>query len=140
MMIGDGLLLGTDLVKPVELLRLAYDDHAGVTAAFNRNILVRINRELGANFNLEQFEHEARYNEREHRVEMHLRATQTQTLVIPRADFSCTIEQGETIWTECSHKFRTEDVPSLAHKAGFQSDGQWVDGEWPFAENLCGEP
>lgn len=133
---GDALLIGTDLLKPVELLRLAYDDHAGVTAAFNRNVLVRINQELGGNFDLKSFVHEARYNEKERRIEMHLRSTKTQTVTIRGADFSCPFKEDETIWTECSHKFRVEDLPPMAHRVGFQSEGQWVDGQWPFAENL----
>ncbi len=133
---GDALLLGTDLQKPVEMLRLAYNDHAGVTAAFNRNLLARMNRELGCNLDLDHFVHEAQYNDREHRIEMHLRSTRTQTVMIPAADFTGTLEEGETIWTECSHKFRVEDLPAMAHQTGFRSEAQWVDGEWPFAENL----
>ena len=136
MLPGDALVVGYDLLKPVAQLRSAYDDHAGVTAAFNRNVLVRINRELGGNFDLEHFVHEARWNNHERRVEMHLRATRSQTVSIAAADFSCTLEEGETIWTECSHKFRVEELPPIAHGAGFHSEAQWVDGEWAFAENL----
>ncbi len=133
---GDALLLGTDLQKPIDLLRSAYDDDAGVTAAFDRNVLTRINRELGGDFDMKHFVHEARYNDREQRIEMHLRSTKKQTVTIRLADFSCTFEEGDTIWTECSHKFRTEDIPAMAHRTGFLCEAQWVDGEWPYAQNL----
>lgn len=133
---GDALLLATDLQDSVEKLHRAYDDDAGVTAAFNRNILVRINRELGGSFNLGSFEHEARYNAAQHRMEMHLRSTKTQTVTVAAAQLECVLAEGETIWTECSHKFRVHDLPTLAHRSGFRSEGQWVDGEWPFAQNL----
>ena len=136
MLPGDALLLGTDLQKPVEMLWLAYNDHAGVTAAFNRNILARMNRDLGCNFDMNHFVHVARYNGLEHRIEMHLRSTKLQTVTIPLANFTCTLQEDETIWTECSHKFRVEDLPAMAHRTGFRSEAQWVDGEWPFAENL----
>lgn len=133
---GDALLLATDLQESVEKLRRAYDDDAGVTAAFNRNILVRINRELGGNFDLASFVHEARYSEAQHRMEMHLRATTAQTVRIAAAQLDCAFAEGETIWTECSHKFRVQDLPPLAHRSGFRSEGQWVDAGWPFAQNL----
>ncbi len=134
--VGDALLLGTDLQDSVEKLRRAYDDHAGVTAAFNRNILARINRELGGNFDINSFAHEARYNAAQHRMEMHLRSTKPQTVTINAAQLECTFIEGETIWTECSHKYRVHDLPNLANQSGFRSEGQWVDGEWPFAQNL----
>lgn len=133
---GDALLFGTDLQKPVEVLLLAYDDFAGVTAAFNRNILVRINRELGGDFDLGSFMHEARYNEAEQRVEMHLRSCKAQSVAIAAGSFTCSFKEGETIWTEASHKYRIEQIPAMAHRTGFQSEAQWVDAEWPFAENL----
>lgn len=133
---GDALLLATDLQESVEKLRRAYDDDAGVTAAFNRNILARINRELGGNFDVKSFAHEARYNADQHRMEMHLRSTRPQTVTITAAELECPFDEGETIWTECSHKYRVQDLPSLAHRSGFRSEGQWVDAEWPFAQNL----
>jgi L-histidine N-alpha-methyltransferase len=132
----DSLLLGTDLVKPVSQLMPAYDDPTGVTAAFNLNLLARINRELGADFDLRKFRHEARYNHVENRIEMHLRSEVTQTVNIPAADFRFTMRAGETIWTESSHKFHLADVHRLAHATGFVCVEQWVDAEWPFAENL----
>lgn len=133
---GDALLLGTDLVKPVEQLLLAYDDPAGATAAFNRNLLCRINRELGANFNLSAFAHEARWNAGERRVEMHLRSLWRQRVEIPAADLTVELEKGETLWTESSHKYDPEEVLEMAARTGFCCEGQWLDREWPFAQNL----
>jgi len=133
---GDALLLGTDLVKSLSEMLLAYDDPAGVTAAFNLNLLARINRELGGDFDLRHFVHEARYDEGERRIEMHLRAKKTQTVTVRAAGFSCTLHEGETIWTEACHKFRIEEIPGMAQRTGFSCEAQWADGEWPFAENL----
>lgn len=133
---GDALLLGTDLEKPLPQLLAAYDDSLGVTGAFNRNLLVRINRELGADFDLAAFCHEARYNSPHRRVEMHLRSTRDQTVYIPGAECSVFFRKDETIWTESSHKFRAEDIFDLARRNGFRCDAQWIDAEWPFAENL----
>jgi dimethylhistidine N-methyltransferase len=134
---GDAMLLGTDLEKDIGKMLLAYDDAAGVTRAFNLNLLARINRELGGDFLLENFEHEARYNEELRRIEMHLRSERRQTVSIAAADFTCTLEAGETIWTEACHKFRADEIPAMAQRAGFICEAQWVDGEWAFAENLC---
>ena len=97
---GDALLLATDLEKPVPQLLLAYDDPAGVTAAFNLNLLARINRELDADFDLRQFEHVARWDAAERRVEMHLRSKREQTVGIRRAGFEARFRKDETIWTE----------------------------------------
>jgi dimethylhistidine N-methyltransferase len=133
---GDALLLGCDLVKPLETMLLAYDDPAGVTAAFNLNLLGRINRELGADFVLRHFEHQARYHSGEDRVEMHLRSRIAQKVTIPAAGFACNFEAGETIWTESSHKFRAECIPTLAGPAGFTFERQWVASGWPFSESL----
>jgi L-histidine N-alpha-methyltransferase len=134
---GDGMLLGTDLEKDVTDMRLAYNDPTGVTRAFNLNLLARINRELGGNFDLAQWEHEARWSEPHRRIEMHLRCLCEQTVVIPAAEVSCTFEEGETIWTEACHKFRLKEIPAMLQRAGFTCEAQWVDGEWAFAENLC---
>jgi len=133
---GDALLLGTDLEKSVELQILAYDDPAGVTAAFNLNLLARINRELGADFDLSCFRHEARWNSVERRIEMHLRSTLRQTVHVPAASLRFMLDQDETIWTESSHKYQVEEIPRMAARTGFHCDGQWVDREWPFAQNL----
>ncbi|HXN45270.1 MAG TPA: L-histidine N(alpha)-methyltransferase, partial [Bryobacteraceae bacterium] len=133
---GDGLLLGTDLVKPPARLIAAYDDPTGVTAAFNLNLLARINRELAGNFSLRQFAHEARYDERRHRIEMHLVSTRHQTVSIPGAGITATFEKGESIWTEACHKFQLEELEGIAERTGFRSRAQWVDPQWPFAESL----
>jgi dimethylhistidine N-methyltransferase len=133
---GDALLVGTDLEKPLPQLLAAYDDPLGVTAAFNLNILARINRELGADFDLTAFRHEARYCIPQQRVEMHLRSLRDQIVTIPGACCSVYFLKDETIWTESSHKYRTEDIPAMARRNGFRCDSQWVDAEWPFAENL----
>ena len=133
---GDALLLGTDIDKAVDRTLLAYDDPTGVTAAFNLNLLARINRELGGDFHLPSFEHESRYRDVDRRIEMHLRSTKTQTVSIRSADFTCTFREGETIWTEACHKFRVEDILGLARRTGFLCEAQWIDQEWAFAETL----
>jgi len=133
---GDSLLLGTDLEKPAAQLIRAYDDELGVTAAFNLNLLARVNRELNADFNLSQFAHEARINEEARSVEMHLRATRNQVVRIPAADLLIEFFEGETIWTESSHKYSLDEIPRVAAEAGFRCTRQWVDEQWPFAESL----
>src|SRR5213593_4313870 len=133
---GDALLLGTDLEKDVELQMLAYDDPAGVTAAFNLNLLARINRELGADFDLSCFRHEARWNYADRRIEMHLRSTCRQSVRIPAASLRIALDEDETIWTESSHKYKAEEVPEMAERTGFRCDAQWIDDEWSFAQNL----
>jgi L-histidine N-alpha-methyltransferase len=133
---GDSLLLGTDLEKPLAQLLEAYDDPVGVTAAFNLNLLARINRELGADFDLQQFQHEARFNREARSVEMHLRSKRKQMVSVPRADLSVTLAENETIWTESSHKYSTADVLRISASTGFRCQAQWTDQEWPFAESL----
>jgi L-histidine Nalpha-methyltransferase len=133
---GDSLLLGTDLEKPLPQLLAAYDDALGVTAAFNLNLLARINRELDGDFVLEQFAHEARFNPRSHSVEMHIRSRQQQTVRIGRADFTMRLREDETIWTESSHKYSRHELLQMAMASGFRCEAQWIDEEWPFAENL----
>ena len=133
---GDSLLLGTDLEKPVEQLLGAYDDELGVTAAFNLNLLARINRELDADFNLDQFAHVARINHEARSVEMHLRSMCRQTVSIPEAEVVVEFMEGETIWTESSNKYSPDEIPQTADAAGFRCEAQWIDERWPFAENL----
>ncbi len=133
---GDSLLLGTDLVKPIPRMLLAYDDPAGVTAAFNLNLLARVNRELGGDFDLRQFVHEARYNERERRIEMHLRSRRTQVVSVPAAGITITLREEETIWTEACHKFSISELPEIAAATGFLPGIVWVDDDWPYALNL----
>jgi L-histidine N-alpha-methyltransferase len=132
----DALLLGTDLVKPIERLLPAYDDPTGVTAAFNLNLLARINRELDADFDLRQFEHLVRYNKEAQRIEMHLKSRVYQIVSVKKADLIVDFVPNETICTEASHKFRPEQIDAMARTAGFRVETRWVDREWPFAENL----
>ena len=133
---GDALLIGADLEKPVDRILTAYDDPLGVTAAFDLNVLARINRELHGDFDLKAFRHEARWSARFRRVEMHLRSMRPQLATIPGARCRVALREGETIWTESSHKFAPSDLPALASSAGFTSLAQWVDPEWPFADGL----
>jgi len=133
---GDSLLLGTDLEKSSAQLLKAYDDELGVTAAFNLNLLARINRELDADFDLGQFVHTARINREARSVEMHLRSKRRQTVRIPAADVRVEFLEGETIWTESSHKYSVDEVFQMARNAGFSCQAQWIDEQWPFAESL----
>ncbi|PLZ04464.1 L-histidine N(alpha)-methyltransferase [Burkholderia sp. WAC0059] len=133
---GDMLLLGTDLMKPVATLLAAYDDAVGVTAAFNRNLLARINRELGGDFPLEAFEHVARFNAEARSVEMHLRARRRVDVRVRAAELAVTFEAGETIWTESSHKYEAAEIPAIAADAGFECRRQWFETDWGFAESL----
>jgi L-histidine N-alpha-methyltransferase len=133
---GDALLLATDLEKPIEQLLLAYDDPAGVTAAFNMNLLARVNRELGADFDLRRFDHVARYDKSERRVEMHLRSRSSQRVTIQAAGQRFNLREGETIWTESSHKYNPAEVVKMGERTGFHCERQWFDAEWPFAQNL----
>ena len=133
---GDSLLLGTDLEKPYSQLLSAYDDELGVTAAFNLNLLSRINRELDADFDLSQFVHVAWINHGARSVEMHLRSKRRQVVAIPAAEVTVEFLEGETIWTESSHKYSVGEVSEMARDAGYRCTAQWIDKEWPFAENL----
>jgi L-histidine Nalpha-methyltransferase len=133
---GDALLLAADLVKPVDKLLAAYDDPTGVTAAFDLNVLGRINRELQGDFDLVRFAHNALYNHRTHSVEMHLRSLADQTAHIQQLGLRVRVCEGETIWTESSHKYSLGELQSLAVEAGFEIAGQWIEEEWGFAENL----
>jgi L-histidine Nalpha-methyltransferase len=133
---GDSLLLGTDLEKSDTELVRAYDDELGVTAAFNLNLLGRINRELDADFALDQFTHVAKINRAARSVEMHLRSNRRQTVSIPGAEVVIPFDEGETIWTESSHKYSAEEIFETARTAGFRCTAQWIDEQWPFAENL----
>ena len=128
---GSLMVVGADLPKDPAILRAAYDDAAGVTAAFNRNLLVRINRELGADFDLAAFRHEARWNAAESRVEMHLASLRAQTVRLgpERFDFA----PGETIHTENSYKHGLADFAALAAAAGYASLRAWTDPDALFS-------
>ena len=133
---GDALLIGADLVKPVETLRLAYDDPVGVTAAFNLNVLARINRELGGEFALERFRHRVRWDDVEQRIEMHLESLCRHEVRIAACGATVRFGRGETIWTESSHKYTESRLGKLARTAGFGIRGSWIDREWGFVESL----
>ncbi len=133
---ADTLLVGTDLVKPERDLLLAYDDPLGVTAAFNRNLLVRINRELGADFDVSAFHHRAVWNAEASRVEMHLVAASAQHVRIPGASLDVAFEAGETIWTESSYKYEPDAVVRMLERAGFRLVTQWLDPAEGFALTL----
>ncbi len=133
---GDLVLLGADLVKPERDLLLGYDDPLGVTAAFNKNVLLRINTELGAEIDLASFAHDARWNGAASRVEMHLVSTRRQVVEIPRARCRITFERGESIWTESSYKFEPRGLEQLGARAGLAVQKQWVDGAAGFALTL----
>ena len=133
---GDLVLLGADLVKPERDLLLGYDDPLGVTAAFNKNVLLRINTELGAEIDLASFAHDARWNGAASRVEMHLVSGRRQVIEIPRARCRITFERGESIWTESSYKFEPRGLEQLGARAGLTVQEQWVDGAAGFALTL----
>ena len=133
----DALLIGVDLVKPRRQLLLAYDDPLGVTAAFNRNLLVRMNRELGATIDLDGFSHRALWNEAESRVEMHLVARSPQTMRIPRARTDIRLDAGEVIWTESSYKYAPDQIAQLLRSAAFEPRAQWIDQHDRFALTLA---
>ena len=128
---GGALLIGVDLKKDEDILVRAYDDAQGVTAAFNRNVLERINRELGGCFDIETFRHRALYNGAEGRIELHLVSEKDQTVTVHDRDFTFT--EGETIHTENSCKYHVEEFSSLAAGAGFRSARTWVDGDGLFS-------
>ena len=134
---GDTLLLGADIAKDAAVLLPAYDDAQGVTAAFNRNLLVRINRELGANFDLESFAHVARWNPAASRIEMHLESTRAQDVEIAELPMRVSFEPGETIHTENSYKFTPAMVDAILQNGGFGRERTWRDPRRWFAMHLA---
>ena len=133
---GDGFLLGADLVKPeIDLLR-AYGDPIGVTAAFNKNLLDRINRELGGDFDLAAFDHVPRWNALASRVESHLVSRCDQIVTIAAGDLAVPFSAGETIWTESSYKYQPEGLIEMGRGAGFACRGQWIEPAARFALTL----
>lgn len=130
---GDACLLGADLVKPERTLVEAYDDPIGVTAAFNRNLLARLNRELRAGFDLRHFAHEARWVSEARRIEMHLVSARPQTVAIPAAGIEARFERGESIWTESSHKYEVEQLEALGSRIGLEPAAHWIDEDARFA-------
>lgn len=126
-----GLLIGVDLKKDPQILHKAYNDSEGVTAEFNLNQLKRFNLELGSNFDLDNFEHSAFYNEDKGRVEMHLVSTQNQTVNVNGS--SITFDKDESIWTESSYKYNLEEFAQLARSAGFEVEKVWTDEDKLFS-------
>jgi dimethylhistidine N-methyltransferase len=127
--LGGALLIGIDLKKDPDVLHRAYNDQKGVTAAFNLNLLERINRELNGDFQLDSFQHYAFYNPRESRIEMHLVSLKEQ--VVHLDDVSISFSEGESIWTESSYKFNLGEFALMATAAGFQVEKVWTD-EWQW--------
>ena len=134
---GDALLLGTDMAKAAELLVPAYDDRQGVTAQFNKNILRRINRELGANFDLNWFRHVAEWNPDASRMEIYLESTRSQSVILPVADTVVRFACGERIHTENSYKYRMEMVERILCASAFALDQSWFDERRWFGLHLA---
>ena len=130
---GDGLLLGVDLVKDEATLLDAYNDAAGVTAAFNKNILVRLNRELGATFDPKSFAHRAIWNRAESRIEMHLESRSAQRVRLANLDLEVSFAPGETIHTENSYKYSPAQAGAMLADAGFAAAASWTDAQGWFA-------
>jgi L-histidine N-alpha-methyltransferase len=135
--VGDALLLGTDMVKDESILVAAYDDVDGMTAAFNLNILHRLNRELGANFDSANFRHRALWNRVESRIEMHLESMRENQVWIPFARLNLHFTKGETIHTENSYKFTPDTIQSLLEDAGFDFEQTWMDRRGWYAVTLA---
>jgi dimethylhistidine N-methyltransferase len=133
---GDTILLGVDLKKPKSILDAAYNDALGVTAAFNLNVLQRINRELGGRFDLRAFAHRAFFDEKLSRIEMHLVSLREQSVLIERLRLEAAFVEGETIHTENSYKYGDSDVEALARQAGFEVSRKWTDANGWFADIL----
>jgi L-histidine Nalpha-methyltransferase len=133
---GDSLLLGADLVKPEADLLRAYDDPLGVTAAFNRNLLVRINRELGGTFDIDAFAHRAVWNPGVQRIEMHLESLDDQTVHLASTGAVVSFARGERIWTESSYKYDAAQIEEMGLVAGFALTNQWIEHSARFALTL----
>jgi len=133
---GDGLLIGADLKKDRETLELAYNDPTGVTAAFNKNMLARINREFGGDFNLSAFDHTVRYDEERGAVDSFLQARGAQYVRVNDLDLDLEFQDGERIHTESSYKFSLEDLENSGAAAGFHLAKTWFDSEKRFSLNL----
>jgi L-histidine Nalpha-methyltransferase len=134
--VGDALLLGADLKKERAVLEAAYDDALGVTAAFNLNLLARINRELEADFNLRAFRHHVRYDEEEGRIEIYLESLRAQTVRLCKLELEVQFAEGERIHTENSYKYAPSDLSRLATDNGFTLSRTWLDSMGRFSSNL----
>lgn len=129
---GDFFLLGLDMVKEKKVLEDAYSDSQGITSKFNLNLLTRINRELGGNFNLENFEHKAYYNSKQSRIEMYLRSKCEQEVFISKKNLKIRLKNGEMILTEYSHKYTIPKIRQMAKKTGFKIENIWFDNNRYF--------
>lgn len=134
---GDRVLLGADLVKAERDMLLAYDDPLGVTAAFDRNLLLRINRELGGDFELSAFDYRVHWNAEASRIEAWLVSRKAQTVRIPAAELELTLAEGEPIWIESAHKYTREAIFALLGEAGFVERDCWENVEDGFALALA---
>lgn len=132
----DLFLIGLDLVKDKQILENAYDDSQGITAKFNLNVLERINDELDADFNLKNFKHLARYNEKEQRVEMYLQSLTDQSVVISKSDLALKLKKDELIHTEHSHKYTVKQIEDLMISSGFEIKRMWLDDDKNYSLTL----
>jgi L-histidine N-alpha-methyltransferase len=134
---GDAFLIGADLVKPERDLLVAYDDPIGVSAAFNLNVLLRINRELGGTFDLREFRHRAIWNATCSRMDMFLVSTRDQRVRVEAVDLEFELREGEAIWTESSYKYTPDGLVIQLENSGFRSVAQWIDRDAGFALTLA---
>jgi uncharacterized SAM-dependent methyltransferase len=134
---ADAFLIGADLVKPERDLQLAYDDPLGVSAAFNLNVLLRINRELGGTFDLRAFRHRAVWNAACSRMDMYLVSTREQRVRVEAVDIEFQLREGEAIWTESSYKYTPDGLITELENGGFETVAQWIDHDAGFALTLA---
>ena len=133
---GDLFLIGLDLVKNKNILESAYDDSTGVTAKFNLNVLSRINDELDADFDINNFSHYSIYNENAQRIEMNLKSLVSQSVIIGKSNLSLNLDKGELIHTEYSHKYHISQIKKLLNDVGFEFKNMWLDDEKHFSLTL----
>ena len=133
---GDLFLIGLDLVKNKNILESAYDDSTGVTAKFNLNVLSRINDELDADFDINNFSHYSIYNENDQRIEMNLKSLVSQSVIIGKSNLSLNLDKGELIHTEYSHKYHISQIKKLLSDVGFEFKNMWLDDEKHFSLTL----
>ena len=133
---GDLFLIGLDLVKDKNILESAYDDSQGVTAKFNLNVLSRINDELDADFDINNFSHYSIYNENDQRIEMNLKSLVSQSVIIGKSNLSLNLDKGELIHTEYSHKYHVSQIKKLLSDVGFEFKNMWLDDEKHFSLTL----
>jgi len=133
---GDLFLIGLDLVKDSQILESAYDDAQGVTAQFNLNVLSRINDELDADFDLNNFSHHSIYNKKDQRIEMYLKSLVNQSVIISKSNLSLNLEKNELIHTEHSHKYTLDQIRTLLESTGFKINHTWLDDDAHFSLTL----